>query len=68
MIARRYERRGKQRKQGKPYNQKLRRYHTAAQPASQIGFINLDAKLAGKPGAGNPHAGFAAAGTGNRAR
>ncbi len=67
MIARRYERRGKQRKQGKPYNQKLRRYHTAAQPASQIGFINLDAKLAGKPGAGGA-AGFAAAGTGNRAR
>jgi hypothetical protein len=31
-----------------------------------IGPINLDAKQAGKPSAGNPHAGFDVAGTGNQ--
>ena len=33
--------------------------------ASPIGLINLEMKLTGKPGAGNPHAGFDEAGTGN---
>ncbi len=34
---------------------------SAARPG-QTGFINLDAKLLGKPGAGNPHAGVDAVG------
>ena len=33
--------------------------------ASPIGLINLEMKPTGKPGAGNPHAGFDEAGTGN---
>ena len=38
------------------------------QPNRQIGHINLVVKPIGKPGAGKPHAGFDAAGTGDRVR
>ena len=38
----------------------------AESPTGTIGPITLDRKQAGKPSAGNPHAGFDVAGTGNR--
>jgi len=39
----------------------------AASQSSMTGHINFDRKQAGKPSAGNPHAGFDAAGAGNEA-